>query len=161
MISKLLKKFIGSPDSPAAATPQALPRRTFLLGACAAIGTVYVASKIGISTASAASSAPLSAPEADEGGMELAQYRDDLQRRRDDNGFRRRDDNNFRGRDDNRGRRHDDRRPRRMSRRELERQCQRSPRFRQDNRQLCRQVTGRRLGRSGTCIQFGPLQICE
>ena len=161
MISKLLKQLIGSIESPAPATPEALSRRTFLFGACAAIGTVYVASKIGVGTASAASSDPLPAPAADEGGIELAQYRENTQRRRDDGNFRWRDNGHGRGRDDNRGRRRDDRRPKRTSRRDLERQCQRSPRFRQENRQLCRQVTGRRLGRSGTCIQFGPLQICE
>ncbi|WP_052161211.1 hypothetical protein [Hoeflea sp. BAL378] len=160
MISKLLKTLTGSLKSPSPATPEALSRRAFLFGGCAAIGAVYVASKIGVSAASAAGLAPLSTPEAGDAGVELAQYRDDLQRRRDDNGFRRRDDNGFR-RDDNRRRWRDDRGPRRMSRRDVERECRQSNRFRHDNRQLCRQVTGRRLGRSGTCVQFGPLQICE
>jgi len=160
MIRKLLEKFTGFRESPTTATPEALSRRGFLLGACAAVGTVYVSSRIGVDAVSAAAMPPLSPQEADDVGMELAQYWDNQPRRRDDDPRRRRDDDRGRRYDD-RGRRHDNRRPKRTSRRDLERQCRQSKRFRSDNRQLCRQVTGRNFGRSGSCIQFGPLQICE
>lgn len=147
MIGKLLTVFARSLEDPATAAPDALSRRKFLSGACAAMGAVYMASSIGIGEAEAASPAPHAPLHTDDVGAELVQFSDNMQpqgRRRDDPG---------RGRDG--------RRPQRMSRRDVERQCRQSRRFRDSNRHLCRQVTGRSLGRRGTCVQFGPLQICE
>ncbi|MCY0092713.1 hypothetical protein [Hoeflea ulvae] len=130
-----------------------MSRRSFLAGAGTVIGTACISSSLGVADASAAPLPAASPVDEDNDLIELAQSRRrEDERRRDDRGGRRRDD---------RGRRRDDRGGRRHSRRDLERQCRRSKRFRRENRRLCNQVTGRTFGRRGSCIQIGPLQICE
>lgn len=115
-----------------------LSRRSFLVGACAVIGTACLSS--GVGDASAAPLAVDPAIDPDEDLIELIQSR---------------------RRDDGRGRRDRGRRDRRHSRRDLARQCRRSRRFRNNNRRLCGRVTGRSFGRRGACIQIGPLTVCE
>ena len=144
MLKRLLKHFSVSltakhDDS------EAMSRRSFLIGAGAVIGTAVVASGAGIGEVEAAALTSDPSTEPDEELIELAQLR------RDDRGGRRRDDRGGR-------RRRDDRR---FSRRDLARQCRRSKRFRRNNRRLCNRVTGRGFGRRGSCIQIGPLTVCE
>lgn len=120
---------------------ETMSRRKFLVGACAVIGTACISSGMGVADASATPMPAAPSMDQDNDLVELAQSR--------------------RREEERRGRRRDDRGGRRVSRRDLERQCRRSKRFRRDNRRLCGQVTGRSFGRRGSCIQLGPLQICE
>ncbi|MCY0093344.1 hypothetical protein [Hoeflea ulvae] len=148
MLVTFLKKLMASSESKTTAQA-ALSRRKFILGAGAAFGSVYIASQLGVSHVQASPAAGSTGVELDDDLINLAQFRDERNRRND------------RGGRDDRGRGRDDRGGRRTSRRDLERQCRQSNRFRRDNRELCRRVSGRSFGRSGTCIQFGPLQVCE
>ena len=59
-----------------------------------------------------------------------------------------------------RSRRRRSRRRRRLSARQLRLRCRQSRSFRRRNRNLCRRALGWR-GRRGTCIQIGPMRICE
>jgi len=149
MLKYLMRK-LSAPAEVDQDARETISRRKFLVGACAVIGTACISSSVGVADASATSMPAAPSMDEDSDLVELAQSRRRDEDRRD---RRRRDD---RGR-----RRRDDRGGRRANRRDLERQCQRSRRFRRDNRRLCKQVTGRSFGRRGSCIQLGPLQICE
>jgi hypothetical protein len=117
-------------------------RRRFLLGMGIVGGIAAVApSLLGMTPANAAEPEPL--VDAADKNYELAQRRDDRRDRRDD----RRDRNRRQSR-------------RRYNRRDFVRSCERDPRFRRDNRDLCRQVTGGR-GRRGRCVDIGPVTICD
>ena len=117
---------------------EVLSRRSFLVGACAVIGTACISSGVGEALATPLAVEP--AIEPDDDLIELVQSR---------------------RREDDRRRRDRGRRDRRFSRRDLARQCRRSRRFRNNNRRLCGRVSGRSFGRRGACIQIGPLTVCE
>ncbi len=158
MLKYLMRK-LSAPAEVDQDARETISRRKFLVGACAVIGTACISSSVGVADASATSMPAAPSMDEDSDLVELAQSRRRDEDRRD---RRRRDDRRDRRRRDDRGRRRrDDRGGRRANRRDLERQCQRSRRFRRDNRRLCKQVTGRSFGRRGSCIQLGPLQICE
>ncbi len=125
----------------------ALSRREFLAGLGAA-GGLAIASRMLVDQARAEpETAELPADE--DGDVELTQlYEPDRGRRR------RRFDDDWDYHD--RGRFH-----RRARRREVAYWCRHDRVFRRRNRRLCRRVLGRRRWRRGTCIQIGPLTICE
>ncbi|KKN48989.1 hypothetical protein LCGC14_0647310 [marine sediment metagenome] len=129
-------------------------RRRFLVGLGIA-GSLAVVAPALLTVGPADAAEPASA-DAEE-GFDIAQRREE-RRRREDHRDDRRDNRRRERRDD---RRRERRGRRRMGRRDLERRCRGDRRFRRENRRLCRRVTGRRIGRSGACIDFGPLTICE
>jgi len=136
MLKYLLTKMSASIEVEHGAREK-MSRRNFLFGACTVIGTACISSSIGVTDASATPLATAPLVEEGNGLVELAQALRKDKRRRDDRGGRR------------------------VNRRDLERQCKRSKKFRRNNRGLCKQVTGRTFGSRGSCIQLGPLQICE
>lgn len=159
LITRLFKRVPATLD----AGPADPSRRGLLVGiACAGAAVVVGSTLIKASPASAASSGPDKAPGADEDGVpddevRLAQRRD----RDDDFDSRGRD---RRGRDRDRrggGRNRRDRRGRRFRRRDIARRCERDRRFRRENRGLCRRLSGGFRPRRGSCVQIGPITLCE
>ncbi|HEX2020976.1 MAG TPA: hypothetical protein VGO17_18745 [Aurantimonas sp.] len=137
--------------------PARMSRRRFLAG-FGAIGGLAVVAPALLRATPAAAAEPADDP-TDE-GYEVAQRWDDRRDRRGDRRWDRRWDRRDR-RWDRRDRRHRRREGRRRyNRRDLVRSCQRDPRFRRDNRGLCRQVIGSR-GRRGACVNIGPITICD
>ncbi|NDV88887.1 hypothetical protein GTW51_19560 [Aurantimonas aggregata] len=144
MWNKLRTLFATGRATPAPAAE--LSRRRFLVGLGVVGGLAVVAPSL-LRAAPAAAAEPLPAPGplADaEDSYEVAQRWDDRRYRRD---YRRRD-----------RRRRESRR--RYNRRDFVRSCQRDPRFRRNNRDLCRRVIGGR-GRRGSCVNIGPVTICD
>lgn len=119
-------------------------RRRFLVGLGVAAGLAAVAPAL-LRVTSAEAAEPSDQGDATDESYEIAQRRDE--RRRDDRSDNRRD----RRRPESR---------RRYNRRDVIRSCRRDPRFRRNNRNLCRQVTGDR-GRRGSCVNIGPVTICD
>jgi hypothetical protein len=147
MWKKLETLFAAGPGD--GSPPARMSRRRFLAGFGAVGGLVLVAPAT-LRATPAAAAEPAGDPAGE--GYEVAQRWDDRRDRRWD----RRDD-----RWDRRDRRHRRREGRRRyNRRDLVRSCQRDPRFRRDNRGLCRQVIGSR-GRRGACVNIGPVTICD
>lgn len=117
-------------------------RRRFLVGLGVAGGLAVVApALLRVTSADAAETSDQG--DAMDEGYEIAQRRDDRRDRRDNRRDRRRRESR-----------------RRYNRRDVVRSCRRDPRFRRNNRNLCRQVTGRR-GRRGSCVNIGPVSICD
>ncbi|UIJ72217.1 twin-arginine translocation signal domain-containing protein [Aurantimonas sp. HBX-1] len=142
---KTVRMLFGTGRTEAAAEPEP-SRRQFLVGLGVAGGLAVVAPALLRATPAAAAEpmpapGPLADADADD-GYEVAQRWDDDRRYR---RYRRR------------RRRHD---RRRYDRRDFARRCRRDPRFRRDNRNLCRRVIGGR-GRRGSCVDLGPVTICD
>ena len=147
---KTVRTLFGS--GPAQATPApGLSRRRFLVGFGVVGGLAIVApALLRASPAAAAEPAPGPLADAADESYEVAQRWDDRRDRRHDRRWDRRDRRDRRRRESRR----------RYNRRDLVRACQRDPRFRRDNRNLCRQVAGSR-GRRGSCVNIGPVTICD